>query len=213
MSGYVGAAEVKSAATKEGRIIVSFTGEIADGDTDAFVAAVRVANAAGKLVTSVRLNSTGGSLIEGVRLAEAIKFGKITTNVGSGATCASACFLIFAAGERKFANYSARMGVHGASDKSGQETVQSGAATVSMARVAKELGVPPSIIGRMVSLLRLIWCGYRRRTSCRWERRWWGIQLRLRLGIRLIPATRPCPTLFLRFLPKPKHQFRRLGVR
>jgi hypothetical protein len=40
--------------------------------------------------------------------------------------------------------------VHGASDERGAETVQSGAATVSMARIAKELGVPAAIIGRMV---------------------------------------------------------------
>jgi hypothetical protein len=40
--------------------------------------------------------------------------------------------------------------VHGASDENGSETVQSGAATISMARIAKELGVPPAIIGRMV---------------------------------------------------------------
>jgi hypothetical protein len=57
--------------------------------------------------------------------------------------------LIFAAGETKFANYTAQIGVH-ASDENGAETVQSGAATVSMARIAKELGVPPAIIGRMV---------------------------------------------------------------
>ena len=40
--------------------------------------------------------------------------------------------------------------MHGASDQNGAETVQSGAATVSMAKIAKELGVPPAIIGRMV---------------------------------------------------------------
>jgi hypothetical protein len=74
----------------------------------------------------------------------------MATNVGQGATCASACFLVFAAGETKFANYTAQIGVHGASDETGQETVQSGAATVSMARIAKELGVPTAIIGRMV---------------------------------------------------------------
>src|SRR6202023_964804 len=62
----------------------------------------------------------------------------------------SACFLIFAAGEAKFANYTAEIGVHGASDQTGAETIQSGAATLSMARLAKDLGVPPAIIGRMV---------------------------------------------------------------
>lgn len=143
-------ATLKPTPTKEGRIIISISGEIAEGDTDNFKAAVKSANDAGKLVTSIRLNSIGGSLLEGVRLADAVRFAKVATNVGQGATCASACFLVFAAGETKFANYTAQIGVHGASDQSGRETSESGAATVSMARVAKELGVPPGIIGRMV---------------------------------------------------------------
>ena len=79
-----------------------------------------------------------------------MKYAKMATNVAQGTTCASACFLIFAAGETKFANYTAKVGVHGASDQAGTETIQSGAATVSMARFAKELGVPAAIIGRMV---------------------------------------------------------------
>jgi hypothetical protein len=144
------AATLKSSITKDGRIIISITGEIANGDADAFKAAIKTANEAGKLVTSIRRNSVGGNLVEGVRLAEAVRFAKMAANVGQGATCASACFLVFAAGEAKYVNYSARVGVHGASDQNGAETIQSGAATVSMARVAKELGVPPAIIGRMV---------------------------------------------------------------
>jgi hypothetical protein len=144
------AATMKSSMTKDGRILISISADIVDGDTDRFKAGVKAANDAGKLVSAIRLNSPGGELLEGVKLADAVRFGKISTNVADGATCASACFLIFAAGERKFANYTAQIGVHGASDQSGEETVRSGAATVSMARVAKELGVPPAIIGRMV---------------------------------------------------------------
>jgi hypothetical protein len=144
------AADLKPSTTKDGRIVISISGELVEGDTNSFKAAVKAANDAGKLVTSIRLNSPGGNLLEGARLADAVRFGKMATNVGQGATCASACFLIFAAGETKFANYTAQIGVHGASDESGAETVQSGAATVSMAKIAKELGVPPAIIGRMV---------------------------------------------------------------
>ena len=144
------AASLKPSTMKDGRIVILISGEITEGDSDAFKAAVKAANDAGKLVSSVRLNSPGGNLYEGAKLADAVRFGKMATNVGHGATCASACFLIFAAGEAKFANYSAQIGVHGASDENGAETVQSGAATVSMARIAKELGVPPAIIGRMV---------------------------------------------------------------
>ncbi|MBN8977225.1 MAG: ATP-dependent Clp protease proteolytic subunit [Rhizobiales bacterium] len=143
-------ATFKSVATKDGHIIVLISGEIAEGDSDALKAAIKTANDAGKFVSGVRLNSPGGNLLEGVKLAAAVKFAKAATNVAKGGTCASACFLVFAAGEKKFANYAARVGVHGASDQNGEETTRSGAATVSMAKVAKELGVPDAIIGRMV---------------------------------------------------------------
>jgi hypothetical protein len=42
------------------------------------------------------------------------------------------------------------VGVHGASDENGNETIEAGAATVSMARIVRELGVPAAIIGKMV---------------------------------------------------------------
>jgi hypothetical protein len=144
------AASLKASTTKDGRIVISISGELTEGDTNTFKAAIKAANDSGKLASSIRLNSPGGSLPEGAKLADAVRFAKMATNVGQGATCASACFLIFAAGETKFANYTAQIGVHGASDESGAETVQSGAATISMARIAKELGVPAAIIGRMV---------------------------------------------------------------
>jgi hypothetical protein len=143
-------ADIKTIIGKDGRVIVTIVGEIEQGDSDAFTTAVKQANDAGKFVANVRLNSEGGNLLEGVKLAEAVRFGKMSTNIGRNGTCASACFLVFAAGNTKFATYDAKIGVHGASDKNGDETVQSGAATVSMARIAKELGVPSAIIGRMV---------------------------------------------------------------
>jgi hypothetical protein len=59
--------------------------------------------------------------------------------------------LAFSAGEPKFAGSAARIGVHKASDKGGAETKASGAATVLMARFARELGVPSSIIARMIA--------------------------------------------------------------
>ncbi|MGH6713666.1 MAG: ATP-dependent Clp protease proteolytic subunit [Bradyrhizobium sp.] len=140
------AAEIKSSNLKDDRVEISISGDIAPGDADLLRSRIKAANDAGKLVTSLRLNSDGGNLLEGVRLADAVKFAKISTNVGQSATCASACFLIFAAGETKYANHRARIGVHGAADKG----IESRDATVSMARVAKELGVPASIIRRMV---------------------------------------------------------------
>ena len=143
-------ADIKTIIGKDGRVAVSIVGEIGPGDSDTFTTTVKQANDAGKFVANVRLNSEGGNLLEGVKLADAIRFGKMSTNVGKNAICASACFLMFAAGNTKFAAFDARIGVHGASERNGDETAESSAATVSMARIAKELGVPSAIIGRMV---------------------------------------------------------------
>jgi hypothetical protein len=142
------AAEIKSFNLKDGNVEISISGNIAPGDIDALRASIKAANDAGKLVTSLRLNSDGGNLLEAVRMADWVKSAKISTNVGQGATCASACFLIFAAGETKYANISAHIGVHAASEKKG---VVSRAATASMADVARELDVPWSIIRRMIN--------------------------------------------------------------
>ena len=85
-----------------------------------------------------------------MEIADVVRKGKIATSVLHDSTCASACFIIFAAGNLKYAHYTAQIGVHGASDQRGQETAQSSAATVGMARVLKELGVPSGILGKMV---------------------------------------------------------------
>lgn len=70
--------------------------------------------------------------------------------VAAGTICASACFVVFAAGTSKYASYSASVGVHGASDAEGRETMEAAGATVVMARVLKELGVPGAVLGKMV---------------------------------------------------------------
>lgn len=140
------AAEIKSFDLKDDRVEISISGSIAPGDAHLLQARIKAANDAGKLVTSMRLHSDGGNLREGVLLAAVVKSAKISTIVGRDATCASACFLIFAAGETKNANHRARIGVHGAADKGSE----SRSATTSMASVAKELGVTSSIIRRML---------------------------------------------------------------
>jgi len=144
------AAGLKSIATKENKTIISLLGDIIEGDGESLRQAIQSANATGKLVSAVRLSSAGGVLIEAIKIVEIIRYAKVATSIPNGATCASACFVIFAAGSEKFASYTANVGVHGASGENGRETAGSGAATVTMARIVKEMGVPASIIGKMV---------------------------------------------------------------
>jgi len=141
------AAEITSSNLKDDTIEISISGNIVAGDAELLRTRIKAATDAGKLVTSVRLNSEGGSLLEGARLADVVKSTKLSTNVGQNATCASACFLIFAAGETKYAYVRARIGVHGASENG----AESRKATKAMARIAEELDVPSSIIRRMVN--------------------------------------------------------------
>ncbi|HEY8096253.1 MAG TPA: hypothetical protein VIE65_09235 [Methylobacter sp.] len=143
-------ATLTSYISKEGKVVVILNGEIAPGDTDQLQQIIKTANDSGKIVSGIRLNSPGGNLLEGSKLADAFRFAKIASVVPNESTCASACFLAFAAGSDKFASYTASIGVHGASNANGTESVESNAATVAMAKIVKELGVPADIIGRMV---------------------------------------------------------------
>src|SRR6185437_11131973 len=121
------AATVESIDSKDGKTRLNFTGEIQPGDQDAVVLAIKRANDKNRLVATIRLSSPGGNILEAVKIADVVRKAKMATAVLGGATCASACFIIFAAGNEKYAHYSAAIGVHGASDSSGQESTESGA--------------------------------------------------------------------------------------
>ncbi len=132
---------------KPNRGAIIAKGDIQPGDDEklhGFVAALP----GNTVLSGILLSSPGGSLMEGVRMATTIRNTGLTT--AAIGTCASACFLMFAAGTRKLALDGARIGVHSASIE-GVETTGSQAVTTQMARQAADLGVPPAIIGKMVT--------------------------------------------------------------
>ncbi len=144
------AATLTNLPSNQRNVILTFDGDIAKGDAELMAGLIKTANDDGRIVAAVRFNSPGGNLVEAVKLAELIRQAHLPTTIPTGSYCSSACFIAFAAGAQRFVSYGGFIGVHGASDGSGAETVQSGAATVSMARILKDLGVPPVIIGKMV---------------------------------------------------------------
>lgn len=132
---------------KPDRGVIVAAGEIQLGDDEKLHDLV-AALPGNTVLIGMFLNSPGGSLLEGVRMATTIRnTGLATAAVG---VCASACFLMFAAGTRKLALNGARIGVHSASVE-GAETLESQAVTTQMARQAAEFGVPPAVIGKMVT--------------------------------------------------------------
>lgn len=137
--------------TSDSATTITLVGEIVDGDAAALKSALDRAAARGTAVTEIRLNSIGGSLHEGVDIVRVVYAAHLNTAVARGATCASACFLAFAAGTGKRADRLARVGVHVASIEVGNESPASIAGTAAMARIAQRLDVPCMIIDSMIS--------------------------------------------------------------
>jgi hypothetical protein len=145
------AAEIERRVTAKGAVSISIAGEIVEGDGQAVRLEIVRAEAEGYAISEIQLNSVGGRLFEGGDIARTIRAASLKTVVASGATCASACFLAFAAGLTRSVHSGARVGVHAACNESGDENHASSAATAAMARIAKILGVPSAIIEGMIT--------------------------------------------------------------
>jgi hypothetical protein len=144
------AANLASSAPSDGKTVVTLSGEVTQGDADVLGKLLKAGNDRGHRVAGIRLNSTGGNLLEGIMLGRLVSEGKIATIVDEGAKCTAACFVVFVAGSPKYVHERAAVGVHGAAETSGEETMPSRSATLSTAEIVKEFGVPAGIIAKLV---------------------------------------------------------------
>ncbi len=138
-----------AAAPAGGGGLLSASGKVEMGDEERLRAALHALPAGTKLA-GLTLDSPGGDLEEGMRLAAAVHEARLQTVVGEGAKCASACFIVFAAGSRRFAGAGALIGVHSVSYRGG-DNPDAQAMTVRMARRLAEYDVPDAILGKMVT--------------------------------------------------------------
>jgi len=136
---------------KDASVVIVARGEINIGDDERlhrFVAGLPPNTS----LVGITLSSPGGNYLEGVRLSTTIRNSRLITAVTPNSICASACFLMFAAGNTRMVFGNSRLGVHSAS-QAGSDTMSAQAVTTLMARKASEYGVPPAIIGKMVTTL------------------------------------------------------------
>jgi hypothetical protein len=110
----VSGAEVERHATADGTVAISIAGEIVEGDAEALRLEIQTARFANFPISEIQLNSIGGSLYEGTSLARVVRAASLNTRVMERSICASACFLVFAAGSTKSIQNGARVGVHAA---------------------------------------------------------------------------------------------------
>lgn len=129
-------------------VLILLRGPIIPGDFDRFVHFYRAIPSTDR-ITALALDSPGGNIVEAETIAEAIVRLHVSTFVGDGSECSSACFLMFAAGSRRIVRPDALIGVHSASEN-GEETKDAMAVTTAIARDLGGLGVPPAIIGKLV---------------------------------------------------------------
>jgi hypothetical protein len=103
----------------------------------------------GELLAYV-LNSPGGSVAAALDIASSVRDTGKPVMVLSGSVCASACFLLLAAGQDKAVSQDALIGIHSATSVGVGEDTAALAATATMARQAAAYGVPDALIGKLV---------------------------------------------------------------
>ena len=131
--------------------ILSLRGEIVDGDFDQ-LAEELIAVRSRQGLPLLALDSPGGNIIEADNMGSLIRRLGLSVVVSDGEECASACFLLFAAALHRAAAPGAKIGVHSAS-LFGDENLLTEGVTTLMARDAAMLGVPPSVLGRMITTI------------------------------------------------------------
>jgi membrane-bound ClpP family serine protease len=94
---------------------LKIAGEIVKGDFELFKRTLLAADPhywGGRIVFTVRLDSPGGSVVEAIGIGNVIRIFGFNTFVADGARCASACGLIWLAGERRYLGSRTAVGFH-----------------------------------------------------------------------------------------------------
>lgn len=145
------AATISPKGTRHDGIQLHLEGKIVEGDAERLEANFEHAKSLGLAVNAISLDSPGGRVSVGASLARSVRARQLKTIVADGDTCASSCFMLFAAGKERSAGETSRIGVHSAVVPMIGETDSAKSSTVDTVRFLSELGVPPQILGKMVT--------------------------------------------------------------
>ena len=100
-------------------------------------------------VVGLDIRSGGGSLEAGMDIARVVRERGLV--VYASRECSSVCAFIFFAAKKRYIGRRCKIGVHSVSNDRGKEDGDSVRVTVRMSRLLVGLGVPHSIIGKMVA--------------------------------------------------------------
>ena len=147
----VNAATFTPIGTKNQGVTLIVSGRLDQNDGSKFASSVKQTELMGASVTAVSLNSPGGAVLAGAAIARLVKEKRMISQVADGNLCASACFMIFAAGKERQSGKNSQIGVHSAVEPGLGETDGAKSSTIDMVRFLSELDVPPQILGKLVT--------------------------------------------------------------
>jgi hypothetical protein len=137
------ALEMKRVRTDSG-IVLRLHGDVRIGDFRRLQTVLQE-----PLLLGLEIKSGGGSLEEGLGIARLVRDRALV--VYAFRKCDSACALIFFAAKARYIGRRSKIGVHSVSNGRGKEDGDSVRTTVEMSRLLVGLGVPPSVIGKLVT--------------------------------------------------------------
>ena len=143
-SGACSALEIRRVTACSG-VVLRLRGDFKDGDYARFKSQFRRKDA----IIGLDLGSDGGDFEDGMRIANLARQKKLTVYVAQD--CNSVCATVFFAAAKRYIAKNAKVGVHSVSNYREVEDLSSMRLTLEVARVSSKLGVPESVIGKLVT--------------------------------------------------------------
>lgn len=143
-SGACSALEMRRVAACSG-VVLRLRGDFRDGDYARFKSQFRRKDA----IIGLDLSSDGGDFEDGMRIANLARQKRLTVYVAND--CNSVCATVFFAAAKRYIAPNAKVGVHSVSNYRYIEDPSSMRLTLELARISAKLGVPESVIGKLVT--------------------------------------------------------------
>src|SRR5712675_3605318 len=138
-----GAFHIKRVGTESG-VVLRLRGDVRVGDDGRLKSILQNGS-----VVGLDIRSGGGSLEDGLDIARVVRDKGLV--VYASKECDSVCAFIFFAAKERYMCRGCKIGVHSVSNDCGKEDADSARTTVQMSRLLVGLGVPYSIIGKIVA--------------------------------------------------------------
>lgn len=138
-----GAFQIKRVETDAGTVL-RLRGDVRDGDYGRLKSILQDGS-----VVGLEITSGGGSLEDGLDIARVVRDKGLI--VYASRECDSVCAFIFLAAKERYLGRGCKIGVHSVSNEREREDADSARVTIQMSRLLVGLGVPHSIIGKIVA--------------------------------------------------------------